>query len=740
MSEEPYLISPALSRKRTHAPSLVTTRDAETNATAVYAKCMLPKRVANARACSARSVAKGLTRRDWSRVFGACLGLWSSFGCASQPLPLHGDDAAVSAHVRPSTTGTSSTQAEFGPRGLALHDERAHWTARLELAAYGCVRALRPALAQPRRLAAAEPGLVRYEHADFGASVHEWYQSDPAGLEHGFTLDAAPCSDEDARIELRVAGLRPVASSASGISLLDPEGVARLSYAQAHAEDATGRALPLELDARADRIGLTVGLAGATFPVRIDPLIGVQQPSALIASDGGSADDFGFALGLSNATALLGAPGHAVGANRDQGALYRFDRTESGWVRVGDALSADDGAAGDSFGFSLAVSGDTAVVGAPRHQVGDQPFQGAAYAFVRGATAWQQQGPALIAADGAAADAFGTSVAISLDTILVGAPAHDVASKTDQGAAYVFTRVGESWTQQGPALVAPDGQAGDTFGNAVALSADTALVGAPVRQVGENQYQGAAYVFVREGQRWRQQGADLTASDGESFDQFGPCALSGDRALVGAPYHAVGTSPGRGAAYSFTRVGDSWAQSGLGWSEADAQDGDQFGSAVALAGDTALVAAPQRRAEGNGYRGAGYLFTRSAESWSQFGSLLSAPGGAADELLASSIALSDDTALLGAPFHQVEDRALQGAAYAFALEHADSAPIPLDVHGGCALCRAAGGESHPCAAFLVFAALASCHRLRARRARRTRRTRQPIVTAVLTSGFARRRI
>jgi|GEM_PF-6195991 len=418
-----------------------------------------------------------------------------------------------------------------------------------------------------------------------------------------------------------------------------------------------------------------------------ESLVVARDGSELIADDGAAGDYFGFALGLHGNTALMGAPGHGSGANPDQGSVYPFMRVGSTWLPSQPAFIGADSVAGDSFGFALAVSGETAVVGAPQHQCGDAPFQGAVYVFTLKAGNWVQQGPALTADDGAAADNFGSAVAVSGDTLLVGAPAHHVGSKSGQGAAYVFVRSGEDWTQQGPLLIAADGQAGDTFGATVALSGDTALVGAPVHQVGVNPYQGAAYAFVRESGRWTQQGDALIADDGGPFDQLAPCALSGDTALLGAPYHAVGNDSLRGSAYLFTRVGATWAQAGPAWLAADGRAGDLFGSSVALSPQVAVVAAPQHFVRSESFRGTGYLFTRNeAESWSPLGEQLSIAAGAADEVLGSSLALDQDSVMVGAPIHRVGAAALQGAVYPFRLE-ARSPDEPLLARGGCAFSR-----------------------------------------------------
>ena len=158
----------------------------------------------------------------------------------------------------------------------------------------------------------------------------------------------------------------------------------------------------------------------------------------------------------------------------------------------------------------------------------------------------------LIASDGAANDQFGASVAISGETALVGAPFnHDY-----QGAAYVFTRSGSSWSQQAE-LVASDGGAWDQFGESVALDGDTAVIGAPGHQVGSNDQQGAAYVFGGSGASWSQQ-AELTASDGAAYDEFGwSVAISAGTVLVGAPMHTADGNTYQGAAYLFGGSGSS---------------------------------------------------------------------------------------------------------------------------------------------------------------------------------------
>ncbi|MBN1976554.1 MAG: FG-GAP repeat protein, partial [Anaerolineae bacterium] len=212
-------------------------------------------------------------------------------------------------------------------------------------------------------------------------------------------------------------------------------------------------------------------------------------------------------------------------------------------------LTASDGAAEDHFGNSVALSGNTALVGAPYDEVGANYAQGSAYVFTRSGAAWTQQ-VKLTASDGAASEQFGASVALAGDTALVGAYGDGVGANDGQGSAYVFTRSGTAWAQQAK-LTASDGAEWDQFGISVALSgdADTALVGAYYDGVGANDGQGSAYVFTRSGTTWTQQ-AHLTAADGATNDHFGDsAALSGDTALVGAFSDDVGANVDQGSAY-----------------------------------------------------------------------------------------------------------------------------------------------------------------------------------------------
>jgi hypothetical protein len=304
-----------------------------------------------------------------------------------------------------------------------------------------------------------------------------------------------------------------------------------------------------------------------------------SQQAKLTASDGASFDELGSSVSISGDTALVGA--HYDGtAGYNAGSAYVFVRSGTSWSQQAE-LIASDTTTEHEFGWSVSACGDTALVGAYRDD--EHGIQaGAAYVFVRSGTVWSEQAK-LTAADAATADNFGYAVALSGDTALVGARYDDDAGNIS-GSAYVFVRSGTSWAQQAK-LVASDADAGDEFGFSVALCADTALIGA-IADDHEEANEGSAYVFVRSGTSWSQQ-AKVWSEDTDLSDLFGySVSVNGDTALVGCPY-----LNGEGAAYSFHRMGTSWNQEAE-LSSSDAEAGDGFGLGVAVSGSSALIGVP----------------------------------------------------------------------------------------------------------------------------------------------------
>ena len=387
-----------------------------------------------------------------------------------------------------------------------------------------------------------------------------------------------------------------------------------------------------------------------------------STPIQLLHPSGAANDQFGSAVAVDGDTMIVGAPTDGVGANTDQGSAHVYRWTGSGWM-LEATLAATGGAAGDNFGISVAISGDTAIIGAYQEDAGANTDQGSAYVFTRSGTAWTQQAQ-LTATGGAANDFFGISVAISGDTAFVGALFDDVGANADQGSASVFVR------SPGGTIIGPDfqalatgGAANDLFGSSVALSGDTAIIGAYADDVGANVNQGSAYVFTRSGTTWTQQ-ARLIATDGTTGDFFGwSVALSGDTAIIGANQDDVGANVNQGSAYIFTRSGTNWTQQAQLTATGGAVD-DNFGVSVALSGDTAIVGAYVDDVGANNNQGSAYVFTRSGTAWTQQAQL-TATGGAASDFFGISVALSGDTAIIGAYQDDVGANADQGSASVF---------------------------------------------------------------------------
>jgi hypothetical protein len=219
----------------------------------------------------------------------------------------------------------------------------------------------------------------------------------------------------------------------------------------------------------------------------------------------------------------VGAPGKATAAGAFVGAAYVFTRTGNSWTQQ-QQLHADDGAVDDLFGYSVSVAGDTALVGAPGKATAAGAFVGAAYVFTRTGTTWTQQ-QRLLADDGVALDSFGSAVSVAGDSALVGAWGNDTAGGTDAGSAYLFTRTGTTWTQRAQ-LLADDGFPNDVFGSSVSLFGDTALVGAPNDDTIGGTDSGSAYVFV--------------ISQPSDFYTLTPCRVFDSRQTADGPALASG--------------------------------------------------------------------------------------------------------------------------------------------------------------------------------------------------------
>ena len=343
----------------------------------------------------------------------------------------------------------------------------------------------------------------------------------------------------------------------------------------------------------------------------------------------------GYDVAADGDTLLVGAPDDAL----RRSAAFVYVRSGSAWVRQAK-LVPPDAAQGDRFGFSVALHGDTAVIGA----YGKSEGAGAAYVFRRTGAAWSFESR-LIPTDDVTGAHFGASVAVSGDTALVGAP--DLAGGS--GMAYFFHRSGATWTQQASFLGGGAAAGELNLGGAVAIRGERAVVGA---------YGGAgsAYVYDRSGGTWS--GARIVPNDPNPGSFFGGSVdVDGDTVLVGALAADGGPGSGAiGAAYVFTPVASLWSQQAKLVAD-DAANNDYFGTAVALQGDTALIGAYVK----DGLKGGAYAFRRSAASWTQSTKLLPSDSASGD-YFGLSVVLSGDAAFVSAPFRSN----FSGAVYAFA--------------------------------------------------------------------------
>ena len=326
----------------------------------------------------------------------------------------------------------------------------------------------------------------------------------------------------------------------------------------------------------------------------------------------GWSDFFGWSLSLSGNTLLVGAPFMLDQTMGPIGAVYVFENSGGTWTQTQE-LTADIPFATDYFGWAVKHVGDTAIVGSNSHNRGANGTEGAAYVFEKSGGTWTQT-QLLEPSDGVPGDGhqFGSSIAFDGTTLLIGAPSYDWSSTNvySPGEAYIFANTGGTWTET--AILMPDDSAeGDQFGYSVALEGATALIGAPAAMIGANTHQGAVYAFDGAGGTWTQS-AKIIADDGAAFDQFGQSvALDNGIALIGGWSHnddpgGTPPPPKPGSVYLFSGGHGGWNFS-TKFTASDATDGDSFGWDVAIDGTTLLIGA-QGTVDGNAFQGAAYFY------------------------------------------------------------------------------------------------------------------------------------
>jgi len=335
---------------------------------------------------------------------------------------------------------------------------------------------------------------------------------------------------------------------------------------------------------------------GAAYVFWYDGSAWIEE-AKLIADDGAASDFFGSSISISGDTIVVGASGD----DYSQGSAYVFRYEGSSWTQEAK-LVASDGAAPDNFGCSVAINGDTIVVGA----FGKNDFTGVAYVYRHGSTGWAEEAT-LTPVDGVPGDLFGMSVSMSGNKIVVGSPygdANDLAP--DSGAAYVFRRDGAVWTQEAK-LVAGDPDFYDSFGASVSISGSKVVVGAP----SDDASVGSAYVFKYDGIAWIQE-AKLVASGPPESDRFGASvSISGNRIVIGVP-EDDDKGENSGSAYVFKFDGTRWGEE-IKLTASDGASYDYFGPSISISENTIVIGATGATGDEEG-TGAAYVFTLEEES------------------------------------------------------------------------------------------------------------------------------
>jgi IPT/TIG domain/FG-GAP repeat len=575
-------------------------------------------------------------------------------------------------------------RVDFKPDAVLLSAGATRLGLRLRAVGFGSKLAGTAAARAPR----AHANRVIYARG----GLSEWYANGPLGLEQGFTIAHAPAGAQDGPLTLALAfsgnARAAIARGANGIVFTGPGGAA-LRYGGLVASDARGRTLHSWLELRGRQVLLRVDAHGASYPLRIDPLVANPEHEELPRAKEEEGEGlFGYSVALSQdgSTALVGAPKGSGGASVfvHVGSTWQLQQRLIGEATEGEGSErcpeeVDEEEQGCGFGRSVALSanGNTALVGAPRADNGVGQMQ----VFTRTGSTWKSTA-ILESPAGEVRSHFGKSVALSADgtTAVVGAP----AGRDGSGAAWVFTRASEEegagWSKGEPLADGRESSQGH-FGLSVALSpnGDTVLIGGPnTAGVTFNQQQGqdleadnagAAWVFTRSASDlpFAQPGQKLTvtgAGEGErelGEGRFGfSVALSGDgtTALVGARTD----DEGQGAAWVFTRSGSqAWTQ-GAKLTSPERESGyPEFGYSVALSddGETALIGSPK-----SGHAsGSAWVFANSGSAWSEREALLAGESEAGMGQFGENVALSGDAeqALVGGPI----EKGSTGAAWPF---------------------------------------------------------------------------
>ena len=349
----------------------------------------------------------------------------------------------------------------------------------------------------------------------------------------------------------------------------------------------------------------------------------ITQEKLIGANETG--DKLGYAVAVEGNTAVCGAYNESENGIRP-GAVYIYTRTGNVWTEQQRLLPSDEEHEME-FGFSVAISGETIVVGAWSEDLG-LVNAGAAYVFTRSGTTWTEE-QKMVLTSPTTADFFGYTVDIYNETIVVGAAREDTGA-TDAGSIYVYTRSGTTWSLE-QQINSTDITAGDEFGESVAIYEDSIVAGAPRATTG-GALAGAAYVFTRSGTTWTQE-QKIVALDSAASDYFGKSVdIQNDRIVVGVPDDGTDV----GAAYIYSRSGTTWTEEQK-ITSASPFAGEQFGYSISLDGSDILVGAVDTV----------FLFTKLDTLWVQQQMIVATDVNAVG--FGSGVSLSGSASLIGSP-------------------------------------------------------------------------------------------
>jgi trimeric autotransporter adhesin len=554
------------------------------------------------------------------------------------------------------------------------------------------------------------------------ASVTESFRPVESGIEQSFEVRQRPQGRGDLAIDVPVSGLTATAENAtcpphmhgvfvpppsllagsrgvaaasipstgvgtgacvaasSSVDLSDASGQIVAAYSGLTVTDATGATLPATMSttSRGQVIVIKVTDGDAPYPLTVDP---TWSQTAEMADPSQNTDDgFGSSVAISGPTAAVQDPGGPT-------YIYTFDG--STWTETAELLDSN----GDVVpGYSLALSGTTAIVG---DRAAGSSAQGAVYVFTGSGATWNEVAE-LTASNASSYAQFGSSIALSGTTLVVGTPGQSTPSNGAAGAAYVFTGSGGAWVQRAE-LTASGSTA---LGVSVAISGTTAVAGSD-DEIDGNYLQGAAYVYTGSGSDWSS-AVEVTANDGAAYDTFGySVAVSGSTLAVGAPSHTVGDYFDQGAVYLYDNSGSGWSFETELSAPGDEASDSSFGASLALSGGTLLIGAPSFYPQ-NPYnphfmpaQGIAYLFDNTESGWTEEAEITASDGEASfydsnineyldGDSFGFSVALSGASAFVGAPYHTFTsgDTYYQGAAYVFGTGMVGGIPNPRTFTGG----------------------------------------------------------